>query len=249
MVMFEESIGTENELSMLHQQIDELLTTQSALLHPAQTLTETESSGNCTLESVATETESNSASTYDRGDTNGEQEQGLGRGYGRGRGHRGDTNGEQEQGLGRGYGRGRGHARDHGSGSVRGPHTSEQTVGSLSSLFKLACDISISAQHFKKAPSRSSNKIHGLCTGHTDDHTCSVDHLPSKTRQETMQYTTREDTAKFVILAARLLQPPADGASGSTQLPDIVARLADTANVCMHDSLDVSAHCTNPHII
>ena len=164
MVMFEESIGTENELLMLHQQIDELLTTQSALLHPAQTLTETESSGNCTLESVATETESNSASTYDRG----------------------DTNGEQEQGLGRGYGRGRGHARDHGSGSVRGPHTSEQTVGSLSSLFKLACDISISAQHFKEAPSRSSNKIHSLCTGHTDDHTCSVDHLPSKTRQETM---------------------------------------------------------------
>ena len=62
--------------------------------------------------------------------------------------------------------------------------------------------------------------------------TCSVNHLPSKTPQETVRYATGEDTARFVTLAARLLQPPADGASGSTQLPDIVARLADTANVC-----------------
>ena len=62
--------------------------------------------------------------------------------------------------------------------------------------------------------------------------TCSVNHLPSKTPQEMVRYARGEDTAKFVTLAARLLQPPADGESGSTQLPDIVARLADTANVC-----------------
>ena len=62
--------------------------------------------------------------------------------------------------------------------------------------------------------------------------TCSVKHLPSKTPQETVRYATGEDTAKFVTLAARLLQPPADGTTGSTKLPDMVARLADTANVC-----------------
>ena len=63
--------------------------------------------------------------------------------------------------------------------------------------------------------------------------TCPVDHLPSKTPQETLRYATGEDKVAFVTLAARVLQPPspADGVSTNAQLPDMVAKLVDTTTV------------------
>lgn len=63
-------------------------------------------------------------------------------------------------------------------------------------------------------------------------YTCPVDHLPSKTPQDTVRYASGGDMSAFVKLAARLLHPQGDATSGAVQATNLVARLTDTATVC-----------------
>lgn len=51
-----------------------------------------------------------------------------------------------------------------------------------------------------------------------------------------MHYATGEDTAAFIMLLARLLQPQPDNASHAVQMSDMVSRLAHNTNVCQPPS-------------